>query len=55
MASRSGRRAVLDVEAGGPAAIALSERTGWTRIHSARGDWFTSDGRATLLHHYLSP
>ncbi|WP_218020335.1 GNAT family N-acetyltransferase [Nocardia sienata] len=55
MARLRGRRAVLDVEDGGVAAISLYERAGWQRIHSGPGDWTTPDGRAAFLHYYLSP
>ncbi|MEV0106734.1 GNAT family N-acetyltransferase [Nocardia sp. NPDC050799] len=55
MARLRGRRAVLDVEDSGVAAISLYERAGWQRIHSGPGDWTTPDGRAAFLHYYLSP
>jgi len=55
MAADRGARAVLDVEAGGTAAIALYERAGWKRVHSGPGDWTTPSGEAALLHHYVSP
>ncbi|MEU1524945.1 GNAT family N-acetyltransferase [Nocardia rhamnosiphila] len=55
MARLRGRRAVLDVEDGGAAAISLYERAGWQRVHSGPGDWTTPDGRAAFVHYYLSP
>ncbi|GAA5056838.1 GNAT family N-acetyltransferase [Nocardia callitridis] len=54
-AGHRGRRAVLDVETGGRAAVTLYEREGWTRVHSGPGDWITHDGRLAWLHHYVSP
>ncbi|GIG69412.1 GNAT family N-acetyltransferase [Phytomonospora endophytica] len=55
MAAGRGARAVLDVEAGGTAAIALYERAGWKRVHSGPGDWTTPSGETALLHHYVGP
>ncbi|WP_280402662.1 GNAT family N-acetyltransferase [Nocardia carnea] len=55
MSGLRGRRAVLDVEAGGVAAISLYERAGWKRVHSGPGSWAFPDGRAAYLHYYLSP
>ncbi|MBF6228517.1 GNAT family N-acetyltransferase [Nocardia abscessus] len=55
MAEARGMKAVLDVEIGGTAAIALFERAGWTRAHTGPGSWITPDGRRARLHHYLSP
>ncbi|MGW5381973.1 N-acetyltransferase family protein [Nocardia sp. NPDC003963] len=49
------RKAVLNVETGSAAAIALYERAGWRRVHSEPGGWTTADGRASVLHHYVSP
>ncbi|MFD0364800.1 GNAT family N-acetyltransferase [Nocardia sp. GCM10030253] len=55
MAETRGLRAVLDVEAGAAAAIALYERGGWKCVHSGPGDWITFDGREALLRYYVSP
>ncbi|MEV0644929.1 GNAT family N-acetyltransferase [Phytomonospora sp. NPDC050363] len=55
MAAERGARAVLDVEAGGAAAIALYERAGWLRVHSGPGDWLTPSGEPAHLHHFVSP
>lgn len=55
MAADRGARTVLDVEAGGTAAIALYERAGWQHVHSGPGDWTTPSGETALLHHYVSP
>ncbi|MFJ2093932.1 GNAT family N-acetyltransferase [Streptomyces sp. NPDC087901] len=54
-AAAEGLRAVLEVEDGGRAAIALYERTGWRRVGSRPGDWTTADGRTALLHTYVAP
>ncbi|MEW2180699.1 GNAT family N-acetyltransferase [Streptomyces sp. NPDC005406] len=48
-------RAVLEVEDGGRAAMALYERVGWCRGGSRPGDWRTADGRTALLHTYVAP
>jgi GNAT superfamily N-acetyltransferase len=55
IAEQRGRRAVLDVEDGGVAAISLYQRAGWRRVHSGPGDWTTPDGRKAFLHYYLGP
>ncbi|MER6118446.1 GNAT family N-acetyltransferase [Streptomyces sp. NPDC001743] len=54
-AASRGLRAVLEVEDGGRAAMALYERAGWRRAGSRPGDWTTADGRAALLHTYVAP
>ncbi|MFJ6435247.1 GNAT family N-acetyltransferase [Streptomyces sp. NPDC091416] len=54
-AADEGLRAVLEVEEGGEAAVALYERAGWRRAGSRPGDWTTADGRTALLHTYVAP
>ncbi|MFF2083575.1 GNAT family N-acetyltransferase [Nocardia sp. NPDC058176] len=55
MAHGRGYRAILDVEVGATAARSLYESAGWTRIHTAPGNWTTTDGRPATLLYYLSP
>nr|WSW70713.1 GNAT family N-acetyltransferase [Streptomyces sp. NBC_00995] len=54
-AAAEGLWAVLEVEDGGKAAVALYERAGWRRAGSRPGDWTTADGRTALLHTYVAP
>lgn len=54
-AAAEGLRAVLEVEDGGRAAMALYARAGWRHAGSRPGDWTTADGRTALLHTYVSP
>ncbi|MGK8523415.1 N-acetyltransferase family protein [Nocardia asteroides] len=54
-ADSSGKRAVLTVEAGSAAAIAMYERSGWRRVHSGPGGWYTADGQEARVHYYVSP
>ncbi|MEU1351378.1 GNAT family N-acetyltransferase [Streptomyces sp. NPDC005775] len=54
-AAAEGLRAVLEVEDGGRAAVALYERAGWRHAGSRPGDWTTADGRTALLHTYVAP
>ena len=43
---------MLDVVAGGTAAIALYERTGWLRTGTSTAPWTAPDGGAVSLRHY---
>ncbi|WP_330229393.1 GNAT family N-acetyltransferase [Nocardia sp. NBC_00508] len=55
MAASRGQRAALSVESGGAAAIAMYERSGWRRVHSAPGGWHTAQGQKAWMHYYVSP
>lgn len=54
-ADQHGLRLALTVAENGAAAVRLYERAGWARVGSTPVDWLTVDGRAGLVHHYLSP
>ncbi|MBF6296525.1 GNAT family N-acetyltransferase [Nocardia amamiensis] len=54
-AASRGQRAALTVESGGAAAIAMYERSGWRRVHSAPGGWHTAEGQEAWMHYYVSP
>lgn len=52
-AREQGMRLVLEVSSErGQAAMALYERAGWRRTHSARASWNTPEGHQVIAHHY---
>ncbi len=55
IAASWGQRAALTVESGSAAAIAMYERSGWRRVHSATGGWHTAQGEEAWMHYYVSP
>ncbi|WP_201295131.1 MULTISPECIES: GNAT family N-acetyltransferase [Nocardia] len=55
VAESRGQRAVLTVESGSAAAIAMYERSGWLRVHSGSGGWYTANGQEARVHYYVSP
>jgi len=48
-------RAVLEVESGAAAAIALYERAGWSLVSRSMADWTTADGRTARMLLYAAP
>ncbi|WP_377266999.1 GNAT family N-acetyltransferase [Peterkaempfera sp. SMS 1(5)a] len=48
-------RAVLEVESGAAAAIALYERAGWSLLSRSTADWTAADGRAAQMLLYIAP
>ncbi|TQJ22268.1 ribosomal protein S18 acetylase RimI-like enzyme [Micromonospora sp. A202] len=51
-ASRRGTDLVLELAAGGAAAAALYERTGWRRVGTSTAPWTAPDGSPVSLLHY---
>jgi GNAT superfamily N-acetyltransferase len=54
-ARSSGRHAALEVLEYDRAAIALYERTGWTRVGSEPAAWAQEHGTSAMIHFYIAP